>query len=104
MKIFKESKIVSQHRFTYRGIKFFIKFSDDNTIQITQIRAYDDAEYSWALSKDGGESFSIYRDGKFIEQYAPVTFEEDEEDGIWDEVAGELLRLDADVKPRMMYN
>lgn len=90
--------------FRYNNVEFHIR-SDRDTIQITQIHPYDEAEYSWAKSLDGGEQFSIYRSGKFIEQFAPASFEEDEESGIknfnWNEVARELLRLDKNVEARI---
>lgn len=90
--------------FRYNNVEFHIR-SDRDTIQITQIHPYDEAEYSWAKSIDGGEQFSIYRAGKFIEQFAPASFEEDEESGIknfnWNEVARELLRLDKNVEARI---
>ena len=90
--------------FRYNNIEFHIR-SDKDNIQITQIHPYDEAKYSWAKSIDGGEQFSIYRAGKFIAQFAPSSFEEDEESGIknfnWNEVARELLRLDKDVEGRI---
>lgn len=90
--------------FRYNNVEFRIR-SDKDNIQITQIHPYDDAEYSWAKSVDGGEQFSIYRAGKFIEQFAPSSFEADEESGIknfnWNEVARELLRLDKGVESRI---
>ena len=91
--------------FTYNNVEFHIFQSDSKAIQITQLHPYDEAEYSWAKSIDDGEQFSIYRAGKFIEQFAPVSFEEDEESGIknfnWNEVARELLRLDKNVEARI---
>ena len=90
--------------FRYNNVEFHIR-SDKDNIQITQIHPYDDAEYSWAKSIDGGEQFSIYRAGKFIEQFAPSSFEEDEESGIknfnWNEVARELLKLDKNVEAKI---
>lgn len=102
-----EDKQISQHLdefFTCDNVEFHIRESKGR-IYITSIRPYDLSEYSFAVSKDDGEQFSIYRDGKFIEQFSPSTFEEDEESGIknfnWNEVARELLRIDKDIEPRI---
>ena len=106
-KVVKES--IKRHRETFRlnGISFSVTF-DGDSVRMRSYRPYDDAEYHYAISKDGGEQFSIYRDRKFIEQFAPFSFDEDEESGIrnfnWNEVARELLRLDKDVESRMMHN
>lgn len=90
--------------FRYNNVEFHIRETKDG-LQVFSIHPYDEAEYSWAKSVDGGEQFSIYRAGKFIEQFAPKSFEEDEESGIknfnWNEVARELLRLDKNVESRI---
>lgn len=97
------------HRKSFRlnSVAFSVTFDGDN-VRMRSYRPYDDAEYHYAISKDGGEQFSIYRDRKFVEQFAPISFDEDEESGVrnfnWNEVARELLRLDKNVKSRMMYN
>lgn len=89
------------------GVAFSVIFDGDN-VRMKSHHPYDDAEYHYAISKDGGEQFSIYRDRKFVEQFAPFSFDEDEESGIrnfnWNEVARELLRLDKNVEARMMYD
>lgn len=102
-----EDKQLPQHLdefFTFDNVEFHIRESKGR-IYITSIRPYDLSDYSFAVSKDDGEQFSIYRDGKFIEQFSPSTFEEDEESGIknfnWNEVARELLRLDKDIEQRI---
>ena len=90
--------------FRYNNVEFHIRETKDG-LQVSSIHPYDEAEYSWAKSVDGGEQFSIYRAGKFIEQFAPKSFEEDEESGIknfnWNEVARELLKLDKNVKAKI---
>ena len=97
------------HRESFRlnGVAFSVIF-DGDSVRMRSYRPYDDAEYHYAISKDGGEQFSIYRDRKFVEQFAPFSFDEDEESGIrnfnWNEVARELLRLDKDVESRMMHD
>ena len=104
IKVVESDELKLNEYFTYNNVEFHIR-SDKDNIQITQIHPYDEAEYSWAKSVDSGEQFSIYRAGKFIEQFAPKSFEEDEESGIknfnWNEVARELLRLDKDVEARI---
>lgn len=100
---------IKEHRETFRlnNVVFSVTF-DGDSVSMMSHHPYDDAEYHYAISKDGGEQFSIYRDRKFVEQFAPSSFEEDEESDIknfnWNEVARELLRLDKDVESRMMHN
>lgn len=93
--------------FRLNGVAFSVIF-DGDSVRVKSYHPYDDAEYHYAISKDGGEQFSIYRDRKFVEQFAPFSFDEDEESGIrnfnWNEVARELLRLDKNVEARMMHN
>lgn len=100
---------IKKHRESFRlnGIAFSVTF-DGDSVRMRSYRPYDDAEYHYAISKDGGEQFSIYRGRKFVEQFSPFSFEEDEESGVrnfnWNEVARELLRLDKNVESRMMHN
>lgn len=65
---------------------------------IKQYHPYDDAEYCWAKSIDGGYTFSIFRAGKKIE-----TFKADP-DQEWNDIIAEMDYLDKDVKPKMLYD
>lgn len=97
---------IKEHKESFRlnNVLFSVIFNGDK-VSVKSLHPYDDAKYHYAISKDGGEQFSIYRDGKFVEQFAPPSFDEDEESGIknfnWNEVARELLRLDKDVESRI---
>ena len=96
----------NSHRESFRlnNVLFSVIFNGDR-VSMKSHHPYDDAEYHYAISKDGGEQFSIYRDRKFVEQFAPDSFDEDEESSIrnfnWNEVARELLRLDKSVESRI---
>lgn len=93
--------------FKFGNTAYHITFEGDK-VTVNSIHPYDDADYHYAVSNTGGESFEIYLDGKFVEAYFMKTFEEDEEDSIkrfgWTEIARELGRLDKKVEPRMMHN
>ena len=102
-----ESIDVHRESFRLNNIVFSVMF-DGDSVAVKSHRPYDDADYHYAISNDAGEQFSIYRDGKFVEQFAPKSFDCDEESGVknfnWNEVGRELLRLDKDIEPRMLHN
>lgn len=71
----------------------------DNTgnIYIHSSHPYDDADYSWARSKDGGKTFDIFRSGRILASI------ENSDKETYKDVINELIDLDKDVKPRMVY-
>lgn len=66
---------------------------------------FDDANYHYAISKDGGHHFRIYRAPEFVEHFTTMPHGCDEESGVkhfnWNEVVRELLRLDKGVACRI---
>ena len=102
-----ESIDVHRESFRLNNVVFSVMF-DGDSVSVKSHHPYDDADYHYAISNDAGEQFSIYRDGKFVEQFAPKSFDCDEESGVknfnWNEVGRELLRLDQDIEPRMLHN
>lgn len=94
------------HRESFRlnNVVFSVMF-DGDSVSMKSHHPYDEANYHYAVSKDGGEHFSIYIGNNVVEEFAPQSFEEDEESGIkyfnWREVARELLILDKNVESRI---
>ncbi len=103
----KESTDVHRESFRLNNVVFSVMF-DGDSVSMKSHHPYDEANYHYAVSKDGGEHFSIYIGNNVVEEFAPQSFEEDEESGIkyfnWREVSRELLRLDKNVESRMMNN
>lgn len=71
--------------------EFGIHITGDE-IQVSSIHPYDESEYHWALSKDDGETYIIYRDGKMIEMFDGT--EQDQDNGGFNDIMAELIRLD----------
>ena len=79
--------------------------------QISEVHPYDDAEYAWARIGFNG-STDFIKDGKIIDKMQLPTYEDDDlyenveeyYSDMLDSVAVELMNINKDVKPRMMYN
>lgn len=94
--------------------KFSVSYSDpaasgDMFAQITQLHPYDDADYAWA--KIEGPQVRFIRDGKTIDRMTLPAYEEEDWESIdefiddtIDSICVELMNLDKDTEPRMMYN
>lgn len=84
--------------FNYNGTKYCISFEGDKKVLIGAYDPTHQKDQHEAVSNDCGETFAIYKKGKFVEQLNVVSFSTDEESGIsdfnWREVAKELYRLD----------
>lgn len=72
-------------------------YENTGNIYIHSSHPYDDADYSWARSKDGGKTFDIFRSGRILASI------ENSDKETYKDVINELIDLDKDVKPRMVY-
>lgn len=82
--------------FVVDGQEFSITdVKDEMKIYIKSIHPYDDADYHWALNKNGGDLYVIYigNPGKKV----GTVF------GSKEKVAKKLLELDKNVESRMSY-
>lgn len=94
--------------------KFSVHYSDPNAAgdmyaQISEIHPYDDAEYAWA--KIEGPQVRFIKDGKTVDKMTLPAYEEEEWESLdefidaqIDTIASELMQMNKNVKPRMMYN
>lgn len=94
--------------------RFMARINADNNLirngSITQIRPYDDAEYTWA--KIEGPVVKFIRDGKVLDKMTIHDYDEDDYESGFDEYIGdvldtiavELLDFDRDVKPIIIHN
>ena len=64
--------------------------------RIDKPRPYDDASYYYAMTRDDGETWELFRDGKRASGISKC-------DGLDDAVAA-LLRSNSAIKPRMCHN
>ena len=79
---------------------------------VYQPHPYDDAEYTMAfIGRHGVMNVEFVRDKKVISRIQFHVYEEEDHErpedyvnDILDQIAVEILDLDRDVKPRMMYN
>lgn len=82
--------------FTVDGQEFSITdYKDEMKVYIKSIHPYDDADYHWALNRNGGDFYVIYigSPGKKVD----TVF------GSKEKVARKLLELDKNIESRMSY-
>lgn len=108
----------SGHHMTYtrNGQKFAVRLYSDDPMnprfQITELHPYDDAEYAWAkCGYDGIGYIQFIRSGRKIDGMQCHFYEDDEYespqeyiDELIDSTCVELLNLNKNVRPRMMYD
>ena len=89
-------KDYTYNTFTVDGHKFSMTdYKDEMKVYIKSIHPYDDADYHWALNRNGGDFYVVYigSPGKKVD----TVF------GSKEKVARKLLELDKNVEPRMSY-
>ena len=89
-------KDYTYNTFTVDGREFSITdYKDELKVYIKSIHPYDDADYHWALNRNGGDFYTIYigSPGKKVD----TVF------GSKEKVARKLLELDKNIEPRMSY-
>jgi len=91
----KQAKVIEYNfdTFVVDDQEFSILISDDNTmIQIHSIHPYDNANYHWAKSIDGGKIFKLFNPDSDISI--------DNISGTKEEIAEKLLELDENIKSK----
>lgn len=89
-------KNYTYNTFTVDGQKFSVtNYEDEMKVYIKSIHPYDDADYHWALNRNGGDFYVIYigSPGKKVD----TVF------GSKEKVARKLLELDKNIESRMSY-
>lgn len=78
--------------------------------QISEIHPYDDADYAWAAMDFNGK-VTFYQNGRKVDSMQMYMYDADDYESaddyfsdILDTIAVELLNINKNVKPRMMYN
>lgn len=89
-------KNYTYNTFTVDGHEFSVtNYEDEMKVYIKSIHPYDDADYHWALNRNGGDFYVIYigSPGKKVD----TVF------GSKEKVARKLLELDKNIESRMSY-
>ena len=71
--------------------------NDTGEIDIGSIHPYDNSDYHWAVSKDGGKTYTIYihSPGKKVKVFS------DTQDGEFDGIVNELANLDKNISSKI---
>lgn len=82
----------------YEGTKYVAYESKDGqTIQISSLHPYDDAEYYWACTYNGGKTYRIIRNGKTESVF------KGNPDAEYNDILSVLVKMNKDIEPKMMH-